>query len=238
LHSSVLVSIDDKINDSSCSSIKGTTQLGISQTRTISEAETETAIETAADRFTSFLARNGSFRHTQRELIREWYNISNIPLDSDIENDNDVDNDVDKNKQQKQQLSLTRTSMLIVNGPPESGKTDLVTRTLRSLVTGTEGYDCNGGYFISASFDFLQHQEPYKAFLSAITEFIHAVVSRGDDEIDRMRNVIQASMTEDDIIVVSNMIPPVELIINSRIDYIVMTHSSITRNRNNNYDCC
>jgi predicted ATPase len=85
-------------------------------------------------------------------------------------------------------VASTMVVFPIVTGPIGSGKSQLIQFALKDQVCQVQG-----GYYIYAKFDLLQHADPHRPFVVAWTEFAEEVVRRGPGSIRTMRDTVMAS---------------------------------------------
>jgi hypothetical protein len=94
-------------------------------------------------------------------------------------------------------------SLVLITGAPGTGKSTLARCALRDRVVA------DGGYFISGKFDQLRRPEPYRALVSAFSEFTNQVVERGMEEIIEIRRRIREAVG-DESYVLTSMIPALQ----------------------------
>jgi predicted ATPase len=106
---------------------------------------------------------------------------------------------------QVMQKKTHNAMLLLITGPSGTGKTRLA-KTLKEPVTE------KGGYFLTGKFNQSCRPEPYTAFVSALTEFTHMVMERGDKATASVSKAIHEAVGSD-ICVLTSMIPGLERIL-------------------------
>jgi Cdc6-like AAA superfamily ATPase len=103
----------------------------------------------------------------------------------------------------------TSPTFLIVTGPTGAGKTKLLQEALQERVGKLEHRNSNSGYYIRGTFDVLQHPDPYRAFILALTDFTTQVLVRSRETSNIVVPLRQAILNAcgDDIQVLIQMIP-------------------------------
>ena len=80
--------------------------------------------------------------------------------------------------------NLSKTKLVLVEGPCGVGKRTLVHETLRDLS------NLNGGYIFFLEFRETHSPNPCQALLRSISKFVDQLVDEGDESVRRVRNLI------------------------------------------------
>jgi histidine kinase len=101
--------------------------------------------------------------------------------------------------------SKPTVQLALISGAAGVGKTALALSIRQQVLD-------DGGFFVTGKFDQLQSSELYSAIVSAFTELVQNVVSRGPEAVKSMRRAIQSAVhTEQRIL--TDMIPALEQIL-------------------------
>jgi predicted ATPase len=113
-------------------------------------------------------------------------------------------------------------SLVLITGAAGTGKSTLAKYALRDRVVA------DGGYFISGKFDQLRRPEPYRALVSAFSEFTNQVIERGLEEILDVRHRIREAVG-DESYVLTSMIPALQEILDIKTEhsYVAATDGAI-----------
>jgi|GEM_PF-810241 len=116
---------------------------------------------------------------------------------------------------------------IFIKGEPGIGKTKLINEFHKNVNEA-------GGIVISGKFSRKDRQKPYFAFKQAFSQFLIDVVARGEEQTNLLKDIFRANL-KNNVSVLSNFIPEIELVIGPQPD---VSDKSPLRNKNRFFTAC